>query len=105
MAQVALVAPPGSHSHASGTVWELTHAGQVGINVLAGGLLPGRYEIWLLGPHARATPIATVSTKGGLHGAYALPADATAARQIVVATQAPGKIKAPGRSVLSATLP
>ena len=55
IAQRTLAAPPGSHSGAAGTLWELTHNGQRGIELLVVRLRPGRYGVWLLSPHDQAT--------------------------------------------------
>lgn len=103
-AQLSLIAPPGSHSRARGTVWELTHDGRRGINLFAFGLTPGRYGIWLLGPHDRVTAVAAVTVKHDeILGSYDLPADA-GGRQIVVAARPPGQNDGPGAMVLRATL-
>ncbi len=104
-AQLSLTRVPGSQSHAGGTVWELTHSGYRGINVLVVGLRPGRYGIWLLGPRNRATAVAAVTVKHQLQASYDLPPDASSARQIVVTAQASGQIDTPGRIILRATLP
>jgi hypothetical protein len=105
-AQLNLTRPPGSRSHARGTVWELAHAGQRGIQLLAVGLGPGRYGIWLIGPHAGVTTVGAVTIKHHeLQGSFDLPADASTARQIVVTAQAPGRVGTPGRVVLRARLP
>ena len=106
IAQVKLIAAPGSHSHAVGTVWELRHGGKLGINLFAGRLRPGRYGVWLFGPNHRATSLASVTVKHNeINGAYDLPSDAGGARQIVIAAEAPGQRDTPGRIVLSATIP
>ncbi len=55
IAQRTLTAPPVSHSRAGGTLWELVHDGQRGISLLAVRLDPGRYGIWLRGPHSHGT--------------------------------------------------
>lgn len=103
--QLKLTAPQGSHSHAAGTVWELTHNGQLGVSVLAFGLSPGRYGIWLLGPDDRLTAIGTASVKHDeINESYDLPVDAGHAQQIVITAQASGQT-ARGRIVLRATLP
>ncbi len=102
-AQLSLVPPPGSHSHARGMVQELAHAGHTGVSLLAVGLSPGRYRVWLLGPHAPvALAVATVTHE--LRGAYDLPADAGRGSQIAVAHQAPGRPNTPGPIVLQAKL-
>jgi hypothetical protein len=103
-AQVKLVAPAGSGSNASGIVFELTHGGSRGINLLAFKLAPSRYGVWLLGPHGNATALAIVNVRRGeIQGDYDLPAQA-GGRQIVIATLAPGGVDRPGRVVLRATL-
>ena len=105
IAQRTLVAPAGSHSRASGTVWELTHNGQYGVNVLGVRLNPGRYGIWLLRPHTRATLLGEATVTHELNSSYDLPATAGGARQIAIASQAPGRTDNPGTIVLRATIP
>ncbi len=105
IAQLSLIPPPGSHSKAGGTVWELSHDGHIGINLLAVRLTPGRYGIWLLGPHDQVTQLAAVTVTHELQGAYDLPAAASSGSQLVISTQAPGQTHAPGRVVLRATFP
>jgi hypothetical protein len=101
--QLKLAPPPGSRSNAGGTVWELTHNGLSGISVLAFGLSPGRYGIWLLEPHNRATAVALLTLRHHeLQGSFDLPANAPSVRQLVLAAQRPGQIDTPGRVVLRA---
>ena len=68
IAQRTLAPPPGSHSGADGTVWELTHNGQRGIELFAVRLRPGRYGVWLLGPHNQATALAEATVKTSAEG-------------------------------------
>jgi hypothetical protein len=104
VAQLSLTAPSGSHSRARGTVWELTHRGKFGLELLAFGLSPGRYVVWLLGPDTQVRSLAAVAVKHDeLRGSYDLPADA-GGRRIVIAPSAPGRVGIPGRIVLGATL-
>lgn len=104
-ATVELTAAPGSHSHASGTAWELTHDGLRGFRLLAVGLRPGRYGIGLLSAHHQVTAIGTATIKHHeLQGAYDLPADGRA-HQFVLTAQAPGQTDTRGRVILRATLP
>lgn len=105
IAQRTLTAPPVSHSRAGGTLWELVHDGQRGISLLAVRLDPGRYGIWLRGPHGHGTRLGEATVKHELNGSYDLPAGPTGERQIVIASQPPGQIDNPGQVVLRATLP
>ena len=105
IAQVMLTPSPGSRSGLGGRVWELTHAGVRGINLFAFGLGPGRYGVWLLGPHGQIAKLGAAEVKHDeILSSYDLPAD-TRGRQVVVATApARGQMNAPGTIVLRATL-
>jgi hypothetical protein len=96
--------PAGLHSHATGTVFELTHAGLRGIQVLAFGLTPGRYGIWLIDAHNRTSALGAATVKHELRRSYDLPPGSSGTRQIVIAAAAPGRSDAPGTIVLRATL-
>lgn len=104
-AQLPLIAPPASGSRAGGRVWELTHDGQRGVSLFAFGLKPGRYGVWLLGPHGRTAALGAVNVRHDeILKSYDLPVDVRG-RQIAVAV-APGRgqMDAPGTIVLRATL-
>jgi hypothetical protein len=104
-ATVNLTAAPGSHSHARGSADELTLEGLRGFRLLAVGLTPGRYGIWLLGAHHQLTADGAATVKHHeLDGAYDLPAD-DRAHQFVLTAQAPGQTNTPGQVILRATLP
>ena len=75
-AQVKLTPPSGSSSRASGWVFELAHDGLRGINLLAFGLTPGRYGIWLVDPHGRTTALGADRVKHDeILKSFDLPAD------------------------------
>jgi hypothetical protein len=103
-AQVKLTPPPGSDSRASGWVFELAHDGLRGINLLAFGLAPGRYGIWLVGPHGRTTALGADQVKHDeILKSFDLPADVRGS-QVLVAAQGPGQVDTPGTTVLRAPL-
>jgi hypothetical protein len=106
VAQVSLTAPAGAHSDAKGDLWELTRDGLRGVELLAFGLRPGRYGIWLDAARTPPTRIgsATITGHRELHSAYDLPAGFTGGR-VVLATQPSGDTTGPGATVLQATLP
>jgi hypothetical protein len=106
VAQVSLTAPTGANSGAKGQLSELTRDGLRGIDLLAFGLRPGQYGIWLDAARTPPTRIgaATVTGHRELRSAYDLPADFTGGR-VVLAAQPPGDNTAPGTTVLQATLP
>ena len=104
-AQLPLIAPRGSGSRASGRVWELTHDGERGVNLLAFGLRPGRYGVWLLGPQGRTTALGAVNIKHDeILKSYDLPADVRGRQIAVAAAPGRGQLDAPGAIVLRATL-
>lgn len=96
--------PASPRSHAMGTVFELAHGGLRGVNVLAFGLSPGRFGIWLLDSHNRITALGAATVRHELRRSYDLPADVTGTRQIVISVAAPGQSDSPGRIVLRARL-
>ena len=103
-AQVKLTPPSGSGSRASGWVFELAHDGLRGINLLAFGLTPGRYGIWLVGPHGRTTALGADRVKHDeILKSFDLPADVRGS-QVLVAAQGPGQVDTPGTIVLRAPL-
>jgi hypothetical protein len=103
-AQVKLSPPPGSSSRTSGWVFELAHDGVRGINLLAFGLAPGRYGIWLVGPRGRTTALGADKVKHDeILKSFDLPADVRG-NQVLVAAQGPGHVETPGTIVLRATL-
>ncbi len=103
-AQVKLTPPSGSGSRASGWVFELAHDGLRGINLLAFGLTPGRYGIWLVGPQGRTTALGADRVKHDeILKSFDLPADVRGS-QVLVAAQGPGQVDTPGTIVLRAPL-
>ena len=101
-AQVRLRPPSGSSSRANGWVFELAHAGLRGINLLAFGLTPGRYGIWLVGPHGEPTALGADTVKhDDILKSFDLPADFRGS-QVVVAAE--GGDHKPGTIVLRGTL-
>jgi hypothetical protein len=103
-AQVKLTPPPGSSSRASGWVFELDHDGLRGINLLAFGLTPGRYGMWLVGPRGRTTALGADKVKHDeILKSFDLPADVRGS-QVLVAAQRPGQVDTAGTIVLRAAL-
>jgi hypothetical protein len=103
-AQVKLTPPSGSSSRASGWVFELARDGLRGINLLAFGLTPGRYGIWLIDPHGRSTALGADKVKHDeILKSFDLPADVRGS-QVLVAAQGPGQTDTPGTTVLRAKL-
>jgi hypothetical protein len=103
-AQVKLTPPTGSASRASGWVFELAHDGLRGINLLAFGLAPGRYGIWLVGAGGRTTALGADTVKRDeILKSFDLPADVRGS-QVLVAAQGPGQVDTPGTIVLRAPL-
>ena len=104
-AQLPLIAPPGSGSRAGGRVWELAHDGQRGVSLFAFGLRPGRYDVWLLGPHRGTAALGAVNVKHDeILKSYDLPADVRGSRIALALAPGRGQMDAPGTIVLRATL-
>ena len=106
VAEVSLTAPPGAHSNAKGDLWELTRDGLRGVELLAFGLRPGQYGVWLEPARTPPTRIgaATITGHRALRTAYDLPASFTGGR-LVLAAQRSSDHTTPGTTVLQATLP
>ena len=78
---------------------ELTHDGQRGINLFAFGLKPGRYGIWLVGPHGRTAALGADKVRHDeILKSYDFPSMSAGVRSSSRLPRGPAKSTRPGQS-------